>query len=151
MENPNTKQIGGDHYSHRVIQPWDMMHRYSLNFFEANTFKYISRWRLKGGPQDLEKARHYVEKLYYIETHRGFIGRMVRKITKPIIRFFRKLVNDNTFLIYNSYNLKNYGVSIGLRSEEIAILERVLFWKDPNDLLNLNYAIDSLAAKTAKG
>jgi hypothetical protein len=43
----------------------------NLGFFEGNIVKYITRWRQKGGPRDLEKAKHYIEKLmenpYYNE------------------------------------------------------------------------------------
>jgi hypothetical protein len=29
--------------------------------------KYLSRWRKKGGMQDLHKARHYIDKLIELE------------------------------------------------------------------------------------
>jgi hypothetical protein len=30
---------------------------------EGNIIKYVSRWRDKGGVQDLRKAQHYLQKL----------------------------------------------------------------------------------------
>ncbi len=59
------KQVGGDHYQHRGIQPVEYIHANSLDFFQGNVVKYITRWREKGGIADLEKAKHYLE--MYIE------------------------------------------------------------------------------------
>lgn len=55
------------HYDH-VIQPWDYMQSIMSEeafqgYLEGNIIKYISRWRDKGGVQDLNKAKHYLEKL----------------------------------------------------------------------------------------
>ena len=44
-------QVGGDHYMDKAIQPWDYI------------VKYISRWKDKGGVDDLRKAQHYLAKL----------------------------------------------------------------------------------------
>ncbi len=58
---PN-KQIGGDHYLKHVIQPWDIIDEYHLNFYEGNVLKYLLR--NKGSRlEDLEKAKHYLDKL----------------------------------------------------------------------------------------
>lgn len=35
--------------------------RNQLGFCEGNVIKYISRWRLKNGRDDLLKARHYID------------------------------------------------------------------------------------------
>ena len=35
--------------------------RNGLGFCEGNVVKYVSRWKLKNGRQDLEKARHYID------------------------------------------------------------------------------------------
>jgi hypothetical protein len=31
--------------------------------------KYVTRWRQKGGVEDLRKARHYLDKLIELETN----------------------------------------------------------------------------------
>ena len=61
------KQVGGNHYNRKIIQPWDYISSNSLGFFEGNCVKYVSRWRDKGGVEDLRKAIHYLEKLIEIE------------------------------------------------------------------------------------
>jgi len=66
-ETPNKTQIGGDHYRLKAIQPWDYIAANRLGFFEGNVVKYVSRWKDKGGVDDLRKARHYLDKLIEIE------------------------------------------------------------------------------------
>lgn len=64
--NPNSRQIGGDHYKSKPMQPWDFIAANGLGFFEGNVVKYVCRWQDKGGVADLEKARHYLDKLIEI-------------------------------------------------------------------------------------
>jgi hypothetical protein len=60
-------QVGGDHYAKRAIQPWDYIAANGLGFFEGNAVKYLTRWKDKGGIEDLKKARHYLDKLIEME------------------------------------------------------------------------------------
>jgi hypothetical protein len=67
----NDYQVGGTHYQGKEVQPWDALqswlsHEAFCGFLTGNVIKYISRWRQKGGVDDLRKAKHYIEKL--IET-----------------------------------------------------------------------------------
>lgn len=57
------KQIGGDHYKDFTIQPVEFIHRNGIDFLSGNVIKYICRWKSKGGLNDLEKAKHYIELL----------------------------------------------------------------------------------------
>lgn len=57
------KQIGGNHYSKMKIQPFEFILANDLNFCQANVIKYICRYKDKGGIQDLEKAKHYIDML----------------------------------------------------------------------------------------
>lgn len=60
-------QCGGDHYKDRAIQPIEYIHANGLPFIEGSIVKYITRWRDKGGVQDLEKIKHYVDLLIELE------------------------------------------------------------------------------------
>ena len=62
----NVKQIGGEHYL-KAIQPWDFIVANDLGFLEGNIVKYITRYKEKGGVVDLQKAKHYLEKLIELE------------------------------------------------------------------------------------
>ena len=64
--NPLDTQVGGDHYKNKgPYQPWVMIEKLGLDFFEGNALKYLIRWRDKNGVEDLKKAKHYLE--YLIE------------------------------------------------------------------------------------
>ncbi len=63
----NAKQIGGLHYQSKTIQPWDYISANGLGYFEGNIVKYVSRWRDKGGVEDLRKAAHYLQKLIELQ------------------------------------------------------------------------------------
>jgi hypothetical protein len=63
----NENQVGGNHYRLKTIQPWDFIAANDLGFFEGNIVKYVSRWRSKGGVEDLRKARHYLDKLIELQ------------------------------------------------------------------------------------
>jgi hypothetical protein len=64
----NDIQVGGSHYKAKTIQPWDFIAANQIGYFEGNVVKYVSRWRDKGGVDDLRKARHYLDKLIELET-----------------------------------------------------------------------------------
>ena len=59
----NDTQIGGNHYKSMAIQPLEYSLANGLGPCEANVVKYVSRWKAKGGIEDLRKARHYIEVL----------------------------------------------------------------------------------------
>jgi len=59
----NAQQVGGAHYATKAIQPWDFIIANNLGYLEGNIVKYVSRWKDKGGVEDLKKAQHYLQKL----------------------------------------------------------------------------------------
>lgn len=61
------KQVCGQHYLELAIQPVEYMHANDIGYFEGNAIKYLSRWKSKGGLQDLEKAVHFIELLIELE------------------------------------------------------------------------------------
>jgi len=65
--SPLTSQVGGGHYKDCAIQPVEFVHANGLPFIEGSVVKYVSRWRKKGGIQDLKKAKHFLEMLIELE------------------------------------------------------------------------------------
>lgn len=59
----NEIQEGGRHYKEMAIQTWDYIIANNIGYMEGNVIKYVSRWKDKGGIEDLKKARHYLDKL----------------------------------------------------------------------------------------
>ena len=55
------KQVGGKHYLKYKIQPSEFINDNKLQFAEGNAIKYICRHAHKGGKEDLEKAKHYID------------------------------------------------------------------------------------------
>ena len=65
------RQVGGTHY--KSLDPkqehWNLVLAHRWDYFQSQIIKYVMRWRVKGGIQDLEKAHHFLEK--YIEAARA--------------------------------------------------------------------------------
>jgi len=62
-----TTQVGGSHYKEFTIQPVEFCYVNNIPYLEATAIKYLCRWRLKGGVQDLEKAKHFIDLLIDLE------------------------------------------------------------------------------------
>ena len=77
----NDTQIGGNHYKAtdeqlarakccglpKVPEPWDFSYIRGHNNLQTGIIKYVDRYNHKRGLEDLEKAKHYLEKLIEIE------------------------------------------------------------------------------------
>ena len=55
------KQVGGKHYIKYKIQPSKFVVENKLLYPEGSVIKYILRHQDKGGKQDLEKAKHFID------------------------------------------------------------------------------------------
>ena len=53
------EQVGGSHYKDMPFQPIRLISMLDLDFCQGNVVKYVSRYKLKDGVRDLEKAKHY--------------------------------------------------------------------------------------------
>lgn len=61
-------QIAGGHYKGLKIQPIQYIHANNIPFAEGCAIKYLTRWRDKGGIEDLKKARHFIDLLIELES-----------------------------------------------------------------------------------
>ena len=55
------KQVNGNWYKLMMIQPLEYALANDMGICEHAVVKYISRWKTKGGVEDLRKAIHYCE------------------------------------------------------------------------------------------
>ena len=55
------RQEGGSHYKDLAIQPDEFIEKNGIPYLEGNVIKYVTRHASKGGREDLEKARHYID------------------------------------------------------------------------------------------
>lgn len=58
-------QVAGTHYKKLGVQVWDYIIANELDYFQGSIIKYVTRWKDKGGIEDLKKAQHFLSK--YIE------------------------------------------------------------------------------------
>lgn len=65
--NPFKQQEGGSHYKDMAVQPAEFIHKNQIGFMEGSVIKYVTRWRKKGGLEDLRKARHFLDLLIDME------------------------------------------------------------------------------------
>lgn len=65
--NPLDSQVGGQHYNKYAVQPIEFAMANNLNYCQANAIKYVTRYRDKGGKEDLEKAIHNIQILIKLE------------------------------------------------------------------------------------
>ena len=69
--NPLDVQVGGQHYKSLAIQPVEYIMANRLNYCQGGVVKYITRYKDKGGLQDLEKAKHFIDLLIKLEYEDG--------------------------------------------------------------------------------
>jgi len=123
---PSSHQVGGTHYVSKVIQPWDFIIANDLSYLEGNIVKYCSRWRDKGGVQDLEKALQYFDKCLEIETDKR--------------RF--KALNYYRFI---GMSPDDYSRANSIGPEESEIIAAVTLWRNQGGLAELRAGRDRLA------
>ena len=67
VKNPLKEQVGGDHYSKLAIQPAVYSERNKLSYLQGTIIKYVTRYKDKGGIEDLSKAMHSIKILIELE------------------------------------------------------------------------------------
>ena len=74
-------QVGGGHYKNMPIQPMEFSMANNLDACQHTVVKYVTRFREKGGIQDLEKAKHVIDMLIEFEQRR--LKEQAKKETDP--------------------------------------------------------------------
>ena len=100
MNDPYEKQVGGNLYQTMKIQPAEFINKNQMKFAEGNAIKYICRHINKGGEQDLQKAKHYIDMI--IERDYGDEAEKSKIFDGDV-----KVSYDNNQIFYPS------GVSVG--------------------------------------
>jgi Protein of unknwon function (DUF3310) len=63
ITNSLNTQVGGSHYKNLAIQPVEYAFKNKLGYIEGAIVKYITRYEVKGGKEDLEKIKHFCDLL----------------------------------------------------------------------------------------
>jgi Protein of unknwon function (DUF3310) len=131
LNNPNNRQVGGAHYGLGEYQHWDLVWDNQMGYFEGQVTKYVTRWRKKGGVQDLEKAKHYCDKLISI----------YRREAPSFHRVPHDPINLEQFLAANQ---------LAGRLEAL-IFKLAISYRQLDDLLIMNGYLTVLIAQVRKG
>jgi hypothetical protein len=59
------------HYTQGDMEVITAIEGMGLDYHQGNVVKYVSRYRYKGGIQDLKKAKWYIDRLIFIEEERA--------------------------------------------------------------------------------
>lgn len=78
----NNKQVAGDHYRKRAVQPWDYIHQNNIGYLAGCIIKYVSRYQDKNGLEDLRKAQHYLEKLIEEESRPEALSLVEKEVSQ---------------------------------------------------------------------
>lgn len=60
-------QLGGDHYRKHAIQPVEYIVANGISFLAGNIVKYATRYKDKGGADDIRKIKHYCDLILEFE------------------------------------------------------------------------------------
>ena len=77
------KQIDGDHYKNMPLQPWEIIEKNGLDYWEGAALKYLLRWRKKDGVIDLDKIIHYIEHIKSLAESGHYGDEFKPKVEEP--------------------------------------------------------------------
>lgn len=83
----NERQVGGTHYKvgAQYEEHWDRVWRlFGRGYFVGQITKYAERYAYKDGLKDLEKLRHFVEKLIELENSNVAPGLQYKEAPWPL-------------------------------------------------------------------
>jgi len=81
----NDTQVGGGHYKVGGEEHWDRVDRLKLDYFQGQITKYVERWKLKNGLEDLRKARHFLDKYIELNTPQEERGKDLEKVMEEVL------------------------------------------------------------------
>ena len=123
MSSANTRQVGGKHYIRSDMQHWDFAYAiHGRGYFQGQITKYVTRWRFKGGVQDLLKASHFLQKLMELQRAEPWYRRL-------LLRF--EMVDEDhveIFLRANSISLREALIIKAVSYGDMASLARASRW-----------------------
>lgn len=138
--NASDYQVGGDHYRSEY-QHWDWAIDIRLGYLESAATKYVTRWKGKNGPQDVEKAIHYLTK-----AKEAFLERRYHNGSTVISL-------NNSLAALANMNTDRFCENNNLTSLEARFMTAVAGWKTEVNLDNaiaIAYEILAMAVDAAQ-
>lgn len=106
------KQIDGTHYKDMGIQPWEIIEKNKLDYFEGAVLKYLLRWKQKDGVIDLDKIIHYVERIKEMALSGHYGDKFITKQVVSVIDLKNPIQNWNKYFdscIKDTWNIISNG------------------------------------------
>lgn len=110
------------HYKNEY-QHWDLVVTIPLGYLEGCATKYVTRWRHKGGIDDLHKALHYLDKLMENYPHNR-----IRKLIRSEIQ----------------YEVSRFSVANGLSVVEEEFIFLLSSYRDEDDLRTARLVLEDI-------
>ena len=86
-------QVGGSHYKSMPIQPMEFSMANNMDACQHTIIKYVTRFREKGGIQDLQKAKHVIDMLIEFEGKKQASARALIDDARNVLDLFGHRVN----------------------------------------------------------
>lgn len=122
----------GSHYKRLQIQPTEYWKANHLGGDEAAAIKYVSRWRDKGGLDDLYKAQHHIQFIWEDGDYMRRVAGLAR-LTRAAADY-RDVVTPDDYIEANR-----------LPVEEGRVVRYLTVWNHTGATHNLRSAITSMA------
>ena len=131
MSGANSKQIGGTHYltDDSGIAHWDFCTIVQADYLQGYASKYIMRWRKmpkEKGLQDLNKAKHIVEKMLELRSV-GWLRRIVVALAGGHAAY-----RNNCYATREQ--LATFVESNNMATEDAAVVHGIFLWSNIRDL-----------------
>lgn len=133
-------QHGGDHYKDRAIQPVEFIMGGGYGFCEGNCIKYLTRHREKGGREDLEKARHYLQFIHEDEIYQR--------------NFYSLRERNRRSGSFPAFGADKYIEANGITNPEAGVIRHLAWWNCTGRPADLSAAIkwmDEMLGDEASG
>ena len=69
-DSPYSAQVAGSHYKDLAIQPVEYIIANNLSYLQGSVIKYTTRYKSKGGVEDLKKAIHFLQMMIHEEENK---------------------------------------------------------------------------------
>lgn len=159
MENNvvRTDPYSPHHYSRWEIEPWDFILANKLDFIRGNIIKYLMRYDVKNGYEDLVKARVYLDKLISSIAPENEEAKIVGSVSRMwTVSTGNIMENDNEILARNAFNPDNCSGDPRIYRTDAGFLIQVDDVKEsghkfPTGLSGYFYTLHDTALKSGMG
>lgn len=109
-------QVGGDHYRKHNIQPVEYIIANGIGFLPGNIIKYATRYKDKGGAQDIRKLIQYAELILEFEYGENAQAADINKAptgVQPTEGAYASIESRGSGWVYGNFDPDDYKLAKG--------------------------------------